>query len=109
MNSTKITDAIMQVRARIQSMSPEELRREFDAFQTTDVYDLLLNSGHFESNVDEFEDPTQAEAVTITVPVFSPNQVVENQNPICVLKSDVTISDHSAQSYVTEGWGQCAA
>jgi len=35
-------------------MPPEELRREFDAFQTTDIYDLLLNSGHFESNVDEF-------------------------------------------------------
>jgi len=25
-------------------MSPEDLRREFDAFQTTDVYDLLLHS-----------------------------------------------------------------
>lgn len=109
MNSSKITDAIMQVRARIESMSPEELRLKFDAFQTTDVYDLLLNSGHFESNVDEFEDPTQADTATITVPVFISNQGVENQNPICFLKSDVTISEHSAQCYVKEGWGQWAA
>ena len=44
MNSSKITDAIMRVRTSIQAMPPEELRREFDAFQTTDMYDLLLHS-----------------------------------------------------------------
>lgn len=52
LNSAIITEAVSQIRMSLQSMSPEDLRREYDAFQTTDVYDLLFHSGHFESNVD---------------------------------------------------------
>lgn len=50
MNSPGILQAIERVRARVEAMSAPDLRREFDAFQPTSFYGLLLHSGHFEAN-----------------------------------------------------------
>ncbi len=109
MNSSKITDAITQVRNSIQAMSPEELLREFNAFQTTDVYDLLFHSGHFESNVDEFEEEPHAEAVTITVQVVGTNGGMEKQNPIVFQTCKVDVQSTSFQVFHMGGLEQWAA
>jgi len=50
MNSCEVTEAIQNVRSQIMAMSHEELRDLFEKHEKTDLYYLLLNSGHFEAN-----------------------------------------------------------